>query len=64
LNGTVTGIKLGQWALDPMKSRPNFKQLGHAWGRWPTIGLPLRSGHQDHGGEESANPEAVQNKSH
>jgi hypothetical protein len=52
-------IKLSQWPLDPMKSRSNFKQLSHARWCWPTIGLRMRRGHEEHGDKDYASFEAM-----
>jgi hypothetical protein len=52
-------IKLSQWALDAMKSSSNFKQLSHARWRWPTIGLSMRRGHEDHSGKDFVCVKAV-----
>jgi hypothetical protein len=54
LDGSMARIKLGQWALDAMKSRSNFKQLSHARGCWPTIGLSMCRGHEEHAGKDCA----------
>jgi hypothetical protein len=42
-----------------MKAGSNFKQLGHARGRRPTIGLSMRHRHEEHGGKDCVRPEAL-----
>jgi hypothetical protein len=59
LHGSMARIKLSQWPLDPMKFRSNFKQLSHARWCWPTIGLRMRRGHEEHGDKDCVSSEAV-----